>query len=226
MIVFQNVYKIYSPAIVALENISFKIKKGDFIVLAGKSGAGKTTLLKLILAQEMPTRGKIIFDEQEIYKIKKDQLPYLRRKIGSVFQDYKLLPSKTTWENVAFALEVVEATDEEINKNVPKVLEIVGLEDKANNFPYELSAGQKQRASIARALIHRPEIILADEPTGNLDPYNTSEIINLLKKINELGTTVVLASHNKEIIKKLKKRTITLEQGRLIRDDEKGEFIL
>lgn len=226
MIHFQNVSKIYSPTVVALENISFKIKKGDFLVLAGKSGAGKTTLLKLILAQEMPSRGKVIFDGQEIYKIKKDQLPYLRRKIGSVFQDYKLLPSKTTWENVAFALEVVEATDEEINKNVPKVLEIVGLDDKADSFPYELSAGQKQRASIARALIHRPEIILADEPTGNLDPHNTSEIINLLKKINELGTTVVLASHNKEIIKKLKKRTITLEQGRLIRDDEKGEFIL
>lgn len=226
MIHFQNVSKIYSPTVVALENISFKIKKGDFLVLAGKSGAGKTTLLKLILAQEMPSRGKVIFDGQEIYKIKKDQLPYLRRKIGSVFQDYKLLPSKTTWENVAFALEVVEATDEEINKNVPKVLEIVGLDDKADSFPYELSAGQKQRASIARALIHRPEIILADEPTGNLDPHNTSEIINLLKKINELGTTVVLASHNKEIIKKLKKRTITLEQGRLIRDDEGGGFIL
>ena len=226
MIHFQNVSKIYPPNVVALENISFKIKKGDFLVLAGKSGAGKTTLLKLILAQAMPTKGKVIFDGQEICKIKKDQLPYLRRKIGSVFQDYKLLPTKTTWENVAFALEVVEATDQEINKNVPKVLEIVGLDDKADSFPYQLSAGQRQRAAIARALIHRPEIILADEPTGNLDPHNTSEIINLLKKINELGTTVVLASHNKEIIKKLKKRTITLEQGRLIRDDEKGEFIL
>ena len=196
------------------------------MLIAGRSGAGKTTLLKLILAQELPTKGRIFFEGKEIQKMKRSELPLLRRKIGAVFQDYKLLPSKTVYENVSFALEVVGASDEEISKNVPKVLEIVGLQERANNFPKELSAGESQRATIARALIHRPKVILADEPTGNLDPYNTSEIIDLLQKINEFGTTVILATHNKEIIKKLKKRTITLEKGKLIRDDEKGRFIL
>lgn len=226
MITFQNVTKVYPPNVRALDNVSFKINKGEFLLIAGRSGAGKTTLLKLVLVQETPNKGKVLFEGEEVHKIKRSELPYLRRKIGVVFQDYKLLESKTVTENVAFALEVVGATDEEILNNVPKVLEIVGLEDKADNFPRELSAGQKQRAAIARALIHRPQVILADEPTGNLDPYNTSEIIELLQKINESGTTVVLATHNKEIIRKLKKRTVTLEEGRLIGDDEEGKFIL
>jgi len=226
MVQFQNITKIYEPDTVALENISFKIKEGEFLIIAGRSGAGKTTLLKLILAEEDPTKGKIIFEGKEINKIKKGELPFLRRKIGAVFQDYKLLESKTIYENVAFVLEVIGATDEEISTNVLKVLEIVGLQNKADNFPKEISAGERQRAAIARALIHRPKIILADEPTGNLDPANTSEIINLLEKINKLGTTVILTTHDKEIIKKLKKRTITLEEGRLIRDDEEGTFIL
>jgi len=226
MIVFQKVSKIYPPNTIALENISFKVSKGEFLLLAGRSGAGKTTLLKLILAQERPTKGRILFEGREINKMKKNELPYLRREIGAVFQDYKLLESKTVYENVAFALEVVGATDEEVSSNVPKVLEIVGLQEKFNNFPKEISAGECQRAAIARALIHRPKVILADEPTGNLDPYNTSEIIDLLKKINEFGTTVILATHNKEIIKKLKRRTITLEEGRLVKDDKEGKFIL
>lgn len=226
MITFQNVFKAYPPNVVALDNVSFKIKEGEFVLIAGRSGAGKTTLLKLILVQEKPTKGKVLFDSQEVHKIKRNQLPYLRRKIGAVFQDYKLLQSKTVAENVAFALEVMGASNEEIRKNVPRVLEVVGLSDKIDNFPRQLSAGQCQRAAIGRALIHRPRVILADEPTGNLDPYNTSEIIGLFKKINELGTTVVLATHNKEIIKKLKKRTITIENGRLIGDDEEGKFIL
>jgi len=226
MITFQNVTKIYPPDTVALEDVSFKIDEGEFVLVAGRSGAGKTTLLKLILVQERPTKGKVIFEKQEVHKIKKNKLPYLRRKIGAVFQDYKLLEFKTIYENVAFALEVVGATDEEISRNVPRILEIVGLGDKANNFPEQLSAGERQRAAIARALIHRPKVILADEPTGNLDPYNTSEIIDLLEKINSLGTTVILATHNKEIIKKLKKRVITLKEGRLLGDDEKGRFIL
>jgi len=226
MITFQNVTKIYPPDTVALEDVSFKIDEGEFVLVAGRSGAGKTTLLKLILVQERPTKGKVIFEKQEVHKIKKNKLPYLRRKIGAVFQDYKLLEFKTIYENVAFALEVVGATDEEISRNVPRILEIVGLGDKANNFPEQLSAGERQRAAIARALIHRPKVILADEPTGNLDPYNTSEIIDLLEKINSLGTTVILATHNKEIIKKLKKRVITFKEGRLLGDDEKGRFIL
>jgi len=226
MIQLQNITKIYPPNTIALENVSFKIKEGEFMLVAGRSGAGKTTLLKLILVQECPTKGKVLFEGKEVHKIEKSQLPYLRRKIGAVFQDYKLLSLKTVYENVAFAMEVIGALDEEIERDVPKILEVVGIQDRANNFPKELSAGERQRTAIARALIHRPRVILADEPTGNLDPYNTSEIIELLKRINELGTTVILATHNKEIINKLGKRTITLEEGRLVRDDEEGRFLL
>lgn len=231
MIKFQNVTKIYpghsnKKEIVALENVSFEIKPKEFVSIVGRSGAGKTTLLKLLIAEEKPTRGRIFFEGQDVHKIKKSQLPQLRRKIGTVFQDYKLLPSKTVWENIAYALEVIGATDEEISRDIPKVLEIVGLIERANNFPAELSGGEKQRAAIARALIHRPKVILADEPTGNLDPYHTLEIIRLLLKINELGTTVVLATHHKEIINILGKRVITLEEGKIIRDEEKGRFIL
>ena len=182
--------------------------------------------LKLILAEERPTKGKVFFEEQEINKIKPEKLPELRRKIGAVFQDYKLLPKKTTFENVAYVMEVIGASDLEISRDVPKVLEIVGLKERVNNFPAELSAGEKQRLSIARALIHRPRVILADEPTGNLDPYNTLDIIKLLLKIHEMGTTLVLATHNREIVNSLEKRVITLEDGKIIRDEEKGRFIL
>ncbi|MBL7156182.1 MAG: cell division ATP-binding protein FtsE [Candidatus Pacebacteria bacterium] len=226
MITFQNVEKLYPPNTIALEDVSFKIKKGEFLLLAGRSGTGKTTLLKLILAQEHPTKGRVFFSGQDVHKIKKQELPYLRRKIGAVFQDYKLLTSKTIFENIAFIMEVMGSNNEEIQLNVPKVLEIVGLENKMQNFPKELSSGQLQRAAIARALIHRPLVILADEPTGNLDPHNTSEIIGLLQKINEFGTTVILATHNRDVIKKLKKRTIVLENGKIVRDDEKGELVL
>jgi len=226
MITFQNVSKIYPPDVCALEDISLKIEKGEFVLLAGRSGAGKTTLLKLLLAEEKPSKGRVFFENQDISKIKRQQLPYLRRKIGAVFQDYKLLVSKTVKENIAFVMEAIGAGDQEISESVPKVLEIVGLSDKQAKFPHELSSGQCQRAAIARALIHRPEVILADEPTGNLDPYNTSEIIDLLQRINEFGTTIILSTHNKDIIKKLKKRTIVLKDGKLTRDDEKGRLIL
>lgn len=226
MIKFQNVTKNYPNNTVALENISFEIKEGEFVSIVGKSGAGKTTILKLILGEEKPTKGKIFFEGEDITKIKTEKLPLLRRKIGAVFQDYKLLESKTAYENVAYVLEVMGASDLEISENVCRVLEIVGLEDKKNNYPIQLSAGEKQRVSIARALIHRPKVILADEPTGNLDPYNTLEIIKILLKINEMGTTLILATHNKEIVNSLGKRVITLEKGKIIRDDEKGRFIL
>ena len=226
MISFKNVTKIYPPDTLALDDVSFEIKEKEFVSIAGRSGAGKTTLLKLILAEEEPTKGRIFFQDEDIQKIKKSHLPNLRRKIGVVFQDYKLLPSKTVYENVAYVLEVIGASDEEIRQRVPEVLEIVGLADKAKNFPAQLSQGERQRATIARAFIHRPDVILADEPTGNLDPYNTSEIIRLLLKINELGTTIILATHNKEIINSLEKRVITLEASRVIRDEEKGRFIL
>ncbi len=231
MIKFQNIIKIYSnrlnlqPA-VALDDISFEIKPKEFVSIVGKSGAGKTTLLRMLLAEEKPSKGRVFFDNQDIHKVKKSQLPKLRRRIGAVFQDYKLFPLKTAYENVAYALEVIGAADEEISRDVPKVLEIVGLSDKTHNFPVELSGGERQRVAIARALVHRPDVILADEPTGNLDPYHTSDIIRLLLNINEFGTTVILATHNKEIINSLGKRVITLEKGKMIRDQEKGRFIL
>jgi cell division transport system ATP-binding protein len=226
MIKFQNVSKIYSPQKPALDNVSFEVKEKEFVSVSGRSGSGKTTLFKLILAEERPTSGRIFFDSKELQKIKIKELPGLRRKIGAVFQDYKLLHSKTVYENIAYAMEVIGASDEEIKKDVREVLEIVGLANKTDNFPVQLSGGEKQRVAIARALIHRPEVILADEPTGNLDPYNTLEIIRLLLKINEAGTTVVLATHNKDIINSLDKRVITLQDGKIIRDEEKGRFIL
>lgn len=226
MILFEKVTKIYPPNILALQNINCEIKKGEFVSIVGKSGAGKTTLIKLLLEEEKPTTGKIYFDNQDISQIPSRYLPQYRQKIGVVFQDYKLLSSKTIYENVAYAMEVVGAKEEEIQRDVPKVLEIVGLEDKLNAFPQELSGGEKQRASIARALIIRPEVIVADEPTGNLDPYHTKDIIDLLLKINQAGTTIILATHNKTIIDKLKKRVITLDKGRLIRDEERGRFII
>ncbi len=231
MIKFQNITKIYptssrSVEIVALDDVSFEIKEGEFVLIAGRSGAGKTTLLKLLLAEEAPTKGWVFFEDQDVHLIKSCHLPDLRKRIGAVFQDYKLIGSKTAFENVAYVLEVIGATNEEISRDVPQVLELVGLFDRANNFPKELSGGEKQRAAIARALIHRPDIILADEPTGNLDPYNASDIIKLLVKINEMGTTVVLATHDKQVINSLAKRVITLDKGKVIRDEERGRFIL
>ena len=226
MIKFQNITKIYPPNCLTLDNISFEVSEKEFVSIVGRSGAGKTTLLKLILAEEKPTKGRIYFRDQDINKIKKSKLPYLRRKIGAVFQDYKLFPTKTVYENVAYVLQVIGASDKEIAYEVPQVLEIVGLLEKKDNFPCQLSGGECQRVAIARALIHRPDVILADEPTGNLDPYNTAEILNLLLNINNLGTTIILATHNKEVVNALKKRVITLENGKIIRDDEKGRFIL
>jgi len=233
MISFQNITKKYflknnnqEVVSVALDDVSFKIKKKEFVSIVGKSGAGKTTLLKLLLVQEKPTTGNVFFEEIDVDKIDLKYLPALRRKIGSVFQDYKLIFSKTVYENVAYVLEVIGSSDQEIKRDVPRVLDIVGLSNKLGNFPAQLSGGEKQRVAIARALIHRPVVILADEPTGNLDPYNTFEIIQLLRKINEMGTTVILSTHNKEIINSLDKRVITLEKGKLVRDEEKGRFIL
>ncbi|MFA4998792.1 MAG: cell division ATP-binding protein FtsE [Candidatus Paceibacterota bacterium] len=226
MIKFVNVTKVYPSDTVALDCVSFQIRPKEFVSIVGKSGAGKTTLLKLLMAEEKPTEGKVFFDGEDVNSLKHSELPFLRRKIGAVFQDYRLLPSKTTYENVAYALEVIGLSEEEIAREVLQVLEIVGLNDKINNFPAQLSGGERQRAAIARALVHRPEVILADEPTGNLDPYHTSDIIRLLLRINEMGTTVVLATHDKETINNLKRRVITFEKGKVIRDEEEGRFIL
>jgi len=230
MIKFQNVTKIFETKnkqkIFALKNVSFEIKKGEFVLIVGKSGAGKTTLLKLIFAEEKPTEGKIFFEGKDITKMEDKEISRLRREIGVVFQDYKLLPTKTAFENLAYVMEVIGFLDEEIKRDVPKVLEIVGLSEKAESFPNELSAGEKQRLSIARALISRPKVILADEPTGNLDPYNTLDILTIFQKIHQMGTTIILATHNKDIVDILGKRVITLEKGEIVRDEEKGKFVL
>lgn len=226
MINFQKVTKVYSPSSIAVSDVSFDVKQGEFVSLVGKSGAGKTTLLKLLLAEERPTKGAVFFEQQDVAKIPAPQLPHLRRKIGTVFQDYKLLHSKTAYENIAYVMEVMGAVDQEIARDVSEVLEIVGLLERSHHYPLQLSGGEKQRVAIARALIHRPEVIVADEPTGNLDPYHTADIIRLLVKINELGTTVILATHNKEVINHLGKRVITLEEGRVVADEERGKFIL
>lgn len=231
MISFEGVTKIYqshcggSP-IIAVDNVSFRINGKEFVSIVGKSGAGKTTLLKMILAEEKPTEGKIIFDGENVSKIKKNKLFKIRRRIGTVFQDYRLLSSKTAYENVAYVMEIMGKEDEEIAKDISRVFDLVGLSKCSHNFPHELSGGEKQRLALARALIHKPEVILADEPTGNLDPYNTLEIIRLLVRIYELGTTVILATHDKELINILKKRVITLDEGRIVRDEEKGRFVL
>jgi cell division transport system ATP-binding protein len=226
MIAFQNVSKIYNDRSAALEEVTFQINPGEFLSLAGRSGAGKSTIIKLLIGEEHPTRGRVFFGQYEVNKLKDRELPAFRRHIGIVFQDFRLLPNKTAYENVAFALEVSGRPQREIEEFVPQVLDMVGLSDKLLNFPHQLSGGERQRVAIARAMVHRPEVIIADEPTGNLDPFHTWEIINLLQRINQLGTTLILATHDKEIINGLERRVVTLDHGRLIRDEEKGKYIL
>jgi cell division transport system ATP-binding protein len=231
MIEFKNVSKEYPPNLVkeskvALQNITFSVKPGEFVTLCGRSGAGKTTILKMISCEEKPSSGVVMFDETNTLDVKKSDAYLIRQKIGFIFQDYKLLAYKTVYENVAYALEAFDFNDKLVRDEVMQVLELVGLENKVNCLPRELSGGEKQRVSIARALIHRPEIILADEPTGNLDPYHTREIVKILLKINESGSTVILSTHSRETVNSLEKRVITLENGRIIRDEEKGVFSL
>ena len=226
MIFFDNISKIYNHTAVALKNVTLKIQPKEFVILVGSSGAGKSTLLKLLIREEDPTEGKIMLDGMEITEIPRSELHHVRRRIGTVFQDYKLLPSKTAYENVAFAMEAAGRTDDEIQEYVPQSLELVGLWDKRHNFPHQLSGGEKQRVAIARALVNRPDVILADEPTGNLDPINTWEIITLLRKINELGTTVLLATHDREIINAIEKRVVVLEKGEVVSDKENGKYLM
>lgn len=226
IISFENVSKVYPNRSVALDGVSFEVEKGEFILLAGKSGAGKSTILKLLIAEEKPTKGRVVFNGIEVNKMPDKDLPSLRRRIGMVFQDYKLLVAKTAYENVAYAMEVAGLPDEDIERDVNQVLELVGLGDRKNNFPAALSGGEKQRVAIARALVQRPEVMVADEPTGNLDPINTWDIIKLLVKINELGTTVILATHDKEIVDTLERRVIICDKGRIIKDEEKGKYII
>jgi len=229
MISFVGVSKVYNNSnggSVALDNVNFKIEPKEFAAIVGKSGAGKSTIVKLIIGEEKPTKGKVLFSDYEVNKLSYKELPTLRRQVGIIFQDFRLLNSKNACENVRYAMEVSGKPQTEIDDIVPQVLDMVGLADKAYNFPHELSGGEKQRVAIARAMVNRPALIIADEPTGNLDPFNTWEVINLLLKINELGTTVVLATHNKDIINNLGRRVISLDNGKIIRDEKKGRYIL
>jgi cell division transport system ATP-binding protein len=225
MIDIQKVSKHYGK-IKALDRVSFKIKEGEFVCLVGPSGAGKTTLVRLLICEEKPTFGRILVASRDIHMLPKKEVPFYRRKIGVVFQDYKLLPTKTVYENVAYALEVSGATNKLIKERVPKILELVGLEKRAQNLPSELSGGEKQRTSLARALVHRPKILIADEPTGNLDPATSWEIIDLLFRINQRGTTIILATHNRDIVNALRKRVIALKSGKLIYDKQRGQYII
>lgn len=225
MIRFDKVSKAYNGQF-AVEDITLNIDKGEFVSLVGASGAGKSTLLKLLIAEEKPTAGKIFLDKEDITAMSHAKLPHLRRRIGTVFQDFKLLSQKTTYENVAFAMEVAGKSKKEIQEDVPQVLQLVGLEDKAKLFPRQLSGGEQQRVAIARALVHQPDVIIADEPTGNLDPLNTWDVIRLLLKINELGTTILLATHDREIINTVNKRVVSMDKGKIVRDEQNGRYIL
>ena len=219
-----NVTKKYDNGVIAISSINLHIKKGDFVFLVGPSGAGKSTFIKMLLREEVPTNGKVVVDDVEISKLHRRKIPELRRKIGVVFQDFRLLPNKTVYENIAFAMEITEARPRDIRKHVPMVLSIVGLADKQKMYPNQLSGGEQQRVSIARALINNPPILIADEPTGNLDPETSWEIMKLLRQINRRGTTVLMATHDKDIVNLMKQRVVAIEKGILVRDEMGGTY--
>jgi cell division transport system ATP-binding protein len=224
LIQFQNVSKVYRNKTVALVGINLYIDKGEFVFLVGPSGAGKTTFIKLVIRRELPTEGQVFIGRKNLLLMKHYEIPIFRRNIGVIFQDYKLLPNKTVFENVAFALEVIEASRKDILRQVPAVLELVGLKDKAKGFPSELSGGEQQRVSLARAIVNRPLLLLADEPTGNLDPDTSWGIMDLLVEINKRGTTIVMATHNKNVVDRMRRRVVALENGQIIRDEQKGVY--
>ncbi len=231
MIEFIDVAKTYvdpkrkGKRIKALDEICLTVKQGEFICLVGPSGAGKSTLIKVLICEEKLESGRILVADRDVSKLKSTDLPYYRRKIGVIFQDFKLLEHKTVYENIAFALEVCEVRQKIIDDRVPKILDMVGLTERQNNYPDELSGGEKQRVAIARSLVHSPEIVVADEPTGNLDPQNTWEVLNILDKINRSGSIVLLATHDKEVVNKLKRRVITIKNGKIVSDQKHGRYI-
>ena len=226
MLYFDRVSKEYDNGAKVLDDISLTVHQGELVSIVGHSGAGKTTLIKLLLGEEAPTEGTVSFHSEDIHTLRGKDMTNYRRKVGVVFQDFRLIPNKTAYENVAFAMEAAGKHDDDIEVDVPHVLELVDLVDKASHFPHQLSGGEQQRVAIARAIINRPEIIIADEPTGNLDPVNTYDIVQILKKINDLGTTVILTTHNKGIVDNLGRRVVTMEGGRIIRDAKSGKFSL
>lgn len=221
MIYFNNVSKKYSDDSVALDDVTLTISPGEFVAIVGHSGAGKTTLAKMILVEDNPTDGTVFLESIDIHRLRSKELTEIRRRMGVVFQDFKLLQNRTAFENIAFAMEALGKSDEEIQSDVPHVLELVNLIDRLHHFPHQLSGGEQQRLAIARAIINQPEIIIADEPTGNLDPMNAREVVEILKKINDLGTTVILTTHNPAIVEALNKRVITMEKGRVVKDTKK-----
>ncbi len=226
MVNISNLSKIYKPKIKALSDITLDIEPGEFVSIVGQSGAGKSTLIKMIIAEEKPTVGTISIGGWDITQIKRSEVPFLRKQIGVIFQDFKLLPKKTVYENVAFALEVCGVKENEVSVTVPKILKMVNIHDKADRYPKQLSGGEQQRVVIARSLVHKPKLLVADEPTGNLDAINTREIIDLLLHINEMGTTILLVTHNREVVNGLKQRVITMEKGFVISDQKKGKYLL
>jgi len=226
MINILNASKAYIEQNRVLQDIDLHITPGEFVSIVGQSGAGKTTLVRILIGEERVDSGQVLIGDWDITKISKPEVPFLRRQIGVIFQDFKLLPKKTLEENVAFALEVSGSSRGKIKKIVPSVMKIVGLDDKKTRYPHEVSGGEKQRTAIARALVHQPKILLADEPTGNLDAINANEIIELLLRINKFGTTVILVTHNKEIVNRLNRRVVTMEQGRIISDQAHGKYLL
>jgi cell division transport system ATP-binding protein len=225
MIYFDRVTKRYGNT-KALEDVTLSVAPKEFVSIVGHSGAGKTTLLKLLLAEERPSEGSIFFESIDVNDLPVKALHHYRRKIGTVFQDFRLIPNKTAYENIAFAMEATGRNDSEIASDVPYILELVNLADKARHFPDQLSGGEKQRIAIGRAIINQPDLIVADEPTGNLDPVNTYEIVEILKKINELGTTIMITTHNKGVIEAIGGRVITMDGGKVVRDDATGKYVL
>ncbi|MGB3366373.1 MAG: cell division ATP-binding protein FtsE [Acidaminobacteraceae bacterium] len=224
MIKMNIVSKKFKNGVSALDRISLEVKRGEFLFLVGPSGAGKSTLIKLLLKEENVSGGSIVVDEVDVTNLHKRRIPYLRRKMGVVFQDFRLLPNKTVYENVAFAMEITEASQREIRKQVPMILSVVGLAEKQKAYPDELSGGEQQRVSIARAIVNDPPILIADEPTGNLDPVNSWEIMKILKAINRRGTTVLMATHDREIVDIMQQRVVALENGKIVRDELKGGY--
>ena len=224
MIQMREVSKTYDTGVVALDHVNVDIKKGEFVFVVGPSGAGKSTFIKMLFREELPTEGKLLVNGHDVVAMERSEVPYLRRELGVIFQDYRLLPDKTVFENVAFAMQVIEAPRRTMQRSVNSVLDVVGLRDKYRSFPSQLSGGEQQRVAIARAIVNNPSIVIADEPTGNLDPETSWDIMDIFKRINKAGTTIVMATHDRNIVDTMKKRVIAIEDGRIVRDQMRGGY--
>lgn len=224
MIQMREVSKTYDTGVVALDHVNVDIKKGEFVFVVGPSGAGKSTFIKMLFREELPTKGKLLVNGHDVVEMERSEVPYLRRELGVIFQDYRLLPDKTVFENVAFAMQVIEAPRRTMQRSVNSVLDVVGLRDKYRSFPSQLSGGEQQRVAIARAIVNNPSIVIADEPTGNLDPETSWDIMDIFKRINKAGTTIVMATHDRNIVDTMKKRVIAIEDGHIVRDQMRGGY--